>query len=154
MSEKRTELNNALKSALKAKNQVAMSTIRLINAAIKDRDIAARSKGDADGIHDDEILSLFQSMIKQRKDSSKVYREGNRDDLAEREEEEIKIIQTFLPAQLSEDEIKELVQSIIAEIGAQDIKDMGKVMGELKKNYADSIDFSKAGTILKELLNK
>ena len=153
MSEKRTELNNALKSALKAKDQVALSTTRLINAAIKDRDIAARAKGDTDGISDDEILSLLQSMVKQRKDSSKVYREGEREDLAEREEEEIKIIQNFLPAQLSDEEVKSLVQSIIEEIGAKDIKDMGRIMGVLKGKYAGQVDMGKASGLVKSVLN-
>ncbi|MGB1076950.1 MAG: GatB/YqeY domain-containing protein [Bdellovibrionales bacterium] len=153
MSEKRTELNNALKSALKAKDQVALSTTRLINAAIKDRDIAARAKGETDGISDDEILSLLQSMVKQRKDSSRVYRDGGREELAVREEEEIKIIQNFLPAQLSDEEVTEIIRSIIDDIGAKDIKDMGKVMGVLKGKYAGQIDMGKASGLVKTVLN-
>ncbi len=149
MSEKRTELNNSMKDAMKAKNATKLSTIRLINAAIKDRDIAARSKGDTDGISDDEILALLQSMVKQRKDSSSVYREGGREELAVREEEEIAIIQEFLPQQLSQEELKPVVEKIIQDTGAQDIKDMGKVMAVLKKDYAGRIDMGKASGLVR-----
>lgn len=152
MSEKRTELNNSLKIAQKAKEKVKTSTIRLINAAIKDRDIAARAKGNTDGIADDEILSLLQSMIKQRKESSKIYRDAERMDLAEREEEEIGIIQGFLPQQLGEDELKSIIKTIVAEIDATDIKDMGKVMGVLKGKYAGQLDMGKASTLVKGAL--
>ncbi len=152
MSEKRTELNNNLKIALKAKEKIKTSTLRLINAAIKDRDIADRTKGNTDGISDDEILSLLQSMIKQRKDSSRIYREAERLDLAEREEQEIEIIQEFLPQQLGEEELKTIIQGIIAESGASDIKDMGKVMGVLKSKYAGQLDMGKASGMVKSLL--
>lgn len=152
MSEQRTELNNSLKISLKAKEQIKVSTIRLINAAIKDRDIAARSKGDTDGISDDEILSLLQSMIKQRKDSSTIYREGNREDLAEREENEITIIQEFLPQQLDNDALKSIIEGVIADTGATDIKGMGQVMGVLKSKYAGQADMGKASGLVKGLL--
>ena len=152
MSEKRTELNNSLKISLKAKEKVKTSTIRLINAAIKDRDIAARGKGNTDGIADDEILSLLQSMIKQRKESFKIYRDAERMDLAEREEEEIGIIQEFLPQQLGEDELKGIIKTIVAEIDATDIKDMGKVMGVLKGKYAGQLDMGKASALVKGVL--
>ena len=152
MSEKRTELNNSLKISLKAKEKVKTSTVRLINAAIKDRDIAARGKGNTDGIADDEILSLLQSMIKQRKESFKIYRDAERMDLAEREEEEIGIIQEFLPQQLGEDELKGIIKTIVAEIDATDIKDMGKVMGVLKGKYAGQLDMGKASALVKGVL--
>lgn len=152
MSEKRTELNNSLKTALKAKEQIKVSTIRLINAAIKDRDIAARSKGDTDGISDEGILSLLQSMIKQRRDSSKVYREGDREDLALREDQEVEIIQEFLPKQLDDDTLKSIIEGVIADAGITDIKGMGKIMGVLKTKYAGQVDMGKAGGLVKGLL--
>lgn len=149
---KREEFNTALKGALKSKDQVAMSTIRLITAAMKDRDIAARSNGNMDGISDSEILSLLQSMIKQRQESAKTYREADRAELAEREEAEIKVIEQFLPAQMSEDEVSAAIDKIITDVGAADIKDMGKVMGALKDQYAGQLDMAKAGGLVKQKL--
>ena len=140
----REEFTTALKESLKAKDQVAMSTIRLITAAMKDRDIAARGSGNADGISDAEILSMMQSMIKQRQESSKTYRDNDRAELAEREEAEIVVIERFLPAQMSEDETDKAISDIIAEMDASSIKDMGKVMGELKSRYAGQLDMAKA----------
>ena len=129
-----------------------MSTIRLINAAIKDRDIAARTQGNGDGITDDEILSLMQSMIKQRQESSNTYAEVGRDDLAEREMDEIAVIRRFMPAQLDDEAVGAAIEKIIADVGAQSIKDMGKVMAELKSKYAGQIDMAKAGAMTKEKL--
>jgi hypothetical protein len=149
---KREEFNTALKEALKGKDQVAMSTIRLITAAMKDRDIAARSSGNMDGISEAEILSMLQSMIKQRQESAKTYRDAGREELAEREEAEIKVIERFLPKQMSEDEVSAAIDKIIADVGAHDIKDMGKVMGQLKSEYAGQIDMAKAGGMVKAKL--
>ena len=152
MSEKRAEINNAMKQALKDKDNLKLSTIRLINAALKDRDIAARSNGNSDGISDTEILALLQFMIKQRNESAKVYREGGRNELAEKEEAEVKIIQDFLPQQLSEEETKTAIDKAVTETGATDIKDMGKVMGYLKDNYTGRLDMGKAGGQVKPRL--
>lgn len=141
-----------MKDAMKNKNQTALSTIRLINAAIKDRDIAARSQGKADGIEDGEILSMLQSMIKQRQESAKTYCDAGREELAEREEAEIEVIKTFLPQQLGEDEVKNVIDQIVEETGADSIKDMGKIMGVLKSKYAGQVDMGKAGGLVKEKL--
>lgn len=148
----REEFTTALKEALKSKDQIAMSTIRLITAAMKDRDIAARSTGNQDGVSDAEILSMMQSMIKQRHESSKTYRDAERPELAEREEAEIKVIERFLPAQMSDDEVSAAIDAIIADVGASDIKDMGKVMNELKGKYAGQLDMAKAGGLVKQKL--
>ncbi len=150
--DKREEFSAALKVALKNKDQVALSTIRLIITALKDRDIAVREKGGSEGLADGEILLMLQSMIKQRQESSKTYSEAGRDDLAEREESEIDIIRSFMPKQLSDDELGELVSKLIAETGAQSIKDMGRVMGILKDKYAGQADMGKAGAIAKTKL--
>ncbi len=148
----REDFTTALKQAMQSKDTVALSTIRLITAAMKDRDIAARGKGDADGIADTEILSMLQSMIKQRQESSKTYRDHKRNDLAEREEAEIVVIERFLPQQMSEEETGQAVEAIIAEVSASSIKDMGKVMGELKTRYAGKLDMAKAGGVVKAKL--
>ena len=145
----REEFTTALKQAQKSKDQVAMSTIRLITAAMKDRDIAARGNGNAEGIPDTEILSMMQSMIKQRQESSRTYADANRPELAERELAEIKVIERFLPAQMGEADVAGAIETIIAEVGAADIKDMGKVMGELKSRYAGQIDMAKAGGVVR-----
>lgn len=150
--DKRVEFNAALKEALKKQDQMATSTIRLILAALKDRDIAARGQGKADGVDDTEILSMLQSMIKQRQESAKIYCDAGREELAEREESEIEMIQTFLPAQMSEDDVGVAISKIMDDVGASDIKDMGKVMGVLKKEYAGQIDMSKASCMVKAKL--
>ena len=150
--DKRSEFNAALKEALKEKDQIAMSTIRLILAALKDRDIVARGQGQADGIEESEILSMMQSMIKQRQESAKTYCDAGREELAEREEAEIEVIQKFLPKQLSEEEVSEIIGTLIEETGASDIKDMGKIMGRLKGEYAGQIDMGKAGGLVKTRL--
>ncbi len=150
--DKREEFKMQLKEAMKAKDKIALSTIRLILAALKDRDIAARGKGQADGIEEAEILSMLQSMIKQRKESMKTYEEAGREDLAEQEGQEINVIQHFLPSQLDEAQVVAEIDAIIAETGADNIKDMGKVMGALKSKFAGQIDMGKAGALVKEKL--
>ena len=147
-------LDKSLKDAMRARDSQKISTIRLINAAIKDRDIAVRSEDNLEGVSDEEILSILSKMIKQRQESAKQYEEGGRLELAQQEFDEIKIIETFLPKQLNEEETKKICADVISKIGANSLKDMGKVMGELKKTHADEIDFSKAGSLIKELLNK
>ncbi len=149
---KREEINSALKTAMKEKDQVALSTVRLINAALKDRDINARGSGNAEGIPDSEILSMLQSMIKQRLESAKTYADAGRPELAEREQAEIKVIETFLPKQMSEDEVAAAIDKIISETGAADIKAMGQVMGQLKVQYAGQMDMGKAGGLVKAKL--
>ena len=148
----RENIDNALKTALKAKDQVALSTMRLIAAALKDRDIAARGNDNPDGISDEEILSMLQTMIKQRTESAKMYRDGDRPELAVNEECEIEIIKNFLPTQLSVDEKKQATAKAIAETGAGSIKDMGQVMGYLKAHYAGQMDFSSASQDVKTSL--
>jgi len=148
----REEFTTTLKKAMQSKDQIALSTIRLITAAVKDRDIAARSNGNDDGITDAEILSLLQSMVKQRQESSKTYTDAGRPELAEREEAEIKIIEGFLPQQMSEEETGAAIDAIISETGASSIKDMGKVMNALKEKYAGQLDMAKAGGAVKAKL--
>jgi len=150
--EKREEFNSALKEALKEQNQTAVSTIRLMLAALKDRDIAARGQGNDDGINDTEILSMMQSMIKQRHESAKMYDDAGREELAEREEAEIEIIEKFLPAQLSEDDVDKIVVELMEEHGASEMKDMGKVMAALKTRYAGQMDMGKASALVKSKL--
>lgn len=149
----RNELNDALKAAMRAKDSCGVATIRLILAALKDRDIQNRGKGAADGIADDEILGLLQSMVKQRRESIDAYRRGGRNDLAEREEEEITVIERFLPRQLSAEETESAVTEAIGETEAGGIKDMGKVMAHLKEHYPGRMDFAKASKIAKERLS-
>jgi len=149
----RNEINDALKSEMKGKNAIAVSTIRLIIAAIKDRDIAARSKGNEDGISDAEILQVLQTMVRQRHDSIALYKKGGRQDLADQEAHEIRVIESFLPRQLSADEMASAVDHVVAETGATSIKDMGKAMGALRARYAGQMDFGKASALLKERLS-
>ena len=148
----RARLNEELKQALKAKESLAVSTLRLILAALKDRDIAARSKGNCDGIGEEEILDLLQKMVKQRLDSIEAYRKGGRQDLVDREAGEIEVIKRFLPKELDPAEATEAVESTIAELQANSIKDMGKVIGTLKQRYAGRMDFAKASRMVKERL--
>ncbi|PPR40144.1 MAG: hypothetical protein CFH29_00106 [Alphaproteobacteria bacterium MarineAlpha7_Bin1] len=148
----RKQISVSLQEALKAKNQTKTSTLRLILAALKDRDIAERSKGNANGLNDDAILKLLQSMIKQRKESIEFYEKGNRLELADKEKEEINHIKNFLPKQLSENEVKTIVKSTISELGAKDVRDMGKVMSFLREKYSGQMDLSIAGKLLKEHL--
>lgn len=148
----RETLKKELIEALKEKNETKTATIRLINAAIKDKDIEVRPKGNTDGIDETAILSLLQSMIKQRKESIEMYKKGNREDLVQKEQAEIDIIQSFLPKQMSEDDMKKAIQEIITEVSASSVKDMGKVMGALKQKYAGKMDFSQASQVIKTLL--
>lgn len=149
----REKLNESLKQATKAKDSCAVATIRLILAALKDRDIAARTKGDGDVISDDEILSLLQTMIKQRRESSDLYTKGNRAELAERELKEIAIIQSFMPEQMSEDDIAAAVASVIEELGVSGLKEMGNVMGVLRERYAGRMEFGTASAEAKKKLS-
>ncbi len=150
----RQDINEALKTAMKAKDTRATSTLRLILAALKDRDIAARGEGKGDGgIPEDAILEMLQKMIKQRHDSIEQYALGNRPDLVRQEEEEIEIIKTFLPKQMSEDEVKAAIDATVADIGAASIKDMGKTMAALKERYAGKMDFTKASQLVKTRLS-
>ena len=149
----RTRLSDELKVAMKAKDSCRTSTLRLILAALKDRDIAARGKGNADGIEEDEILSMLQTMVKQRKESITMYEKGGREELAAREAEEIKVIQDFLPSQLSEEETAAAVGEIITETDAASLKDMGRTMAELRSRYAGLMDFSVASDIVKAQLS-
>ncbi|MBR7158758.1 MAG: GatB/YqeY domain-containing protein [Alphaproteobacteria bacterium] len=148
----RDDLRDALKTAMIEKSDNKVSTIRLIIAAIKDRDIAARSTGNLDGISDAEILVLLQSMIKQRNDSIEMYTKGGRSDLAEAEKSEIDIIRTFMPKQLGEAETASAISEAISATGAVGLKDMGKVMALLREKYAGQIDFSQASVKVKEQL--
>jgi len=148
----RTELNEALKTAMKEKDETSVSTLRLIVAALKDRDIAARSKGNQDGIGDDDIFGLLQSMVKQRRESIDLYEKGGCVELAQKEAEEIAVIERFLPAQMADGEMAAAIANVVEETGAESIKDMGKVMGALKQRYTGSMDFSKASQMVKEKL--
>jgi len=149
----RKKINEQFNSALKSKNKTLVSTFRLILAAIKERDIANRSGGKKEEIKDQEIVKVLQKMKKQRQDSADLYKKGERLELLEAEEAEIKIIETFLPKLLSEEETKKICKEIIETTGASSIKDMGKIMGSLKQKYSDSLDFSKANIIVKGLLS-
>ena len=148
----RQNITDKTKEAMKAKDAIRVSTLRLVSAAIKDRDIAARSEDRCGGIADDEILSLLTKMVKQREESAKTYEDNGRPELAERERTEIDIVREFMPKPLSDDEMKAAVQKIIDDAGATCLKDMGKVMGGLKKDYAGRIDMGKAGALVKEHL--
>jgi hypothetical protein len=142
------------KNALKSKDKIQISTYRLILSGIKDLDISNRSGPNKKDTDDGDIKKLLKKMIKQRSESIDIYKKNNRKDLLEVEQEESEILSGYLPKQLSEEETKKICTQIVSKIGASSIKDMGKVMGELKKQYADSLDFAIAGSLLKELLNK
>ena len=148
------KINDEYKTALKSKDKNKISTYRLILSGIKDLDISNRSGPSKKETDDEDIKKLLKKMIKQRNESVEIYKKNKREDLLKIEQGEIDLLSTYLPKQLSEEETKKICSEIITKVGAQTIKDMGKVMGELKKNYSDSIDFSKAGSMLKELLNK
>ncbi|MGE3623562.1 MAG: GatB/YqeY domain-containing protein [Bdellovibrionales bacterium] len=148
----RTQFTDALKKAMLEKDERSVATLRLVMAKLKDQDIAARPSGNTEGIKDDQIVSMLQGMIKQRRESIELYQKGNRADLAKQEGEEIAVIERFLPKQMSEDEIKAVIAKIVADTGAKDVKDMGKVMAELKKNYAGQMDFSQASALVKSQL--
>ena len=148
----RKKIEDNLQLALKEKNRTLISTLRLIMAGIKDKDIACRSKDNKEGIKDEDIKQLLKKMIKQRNESIEIYKKSNRNDLLDIEKKEVQIISKFLPKQFSEEETNKICKDTINKIGATSVRDMGKVMGMLKKNYADVLDFSKAGLILKNML--
>jgi uncharacterized protein YqeY len=149
----RERLTATLKTSMKEKNQVAVSTLRLILTAVKDRDIAARSKGVDDGISDADILQVLQTMVRQRHDSIEMYKQGDRPELAAREAEEITVIEGFMPRQLGDAEIEVAIASVIEDTGASSIKDMGKAMGALRERFAGQMDFGKASAMLKAKLS-
>lgn len=149
----RERLSQSLKEAMRSKDDRAVSTLRLILAALKDRDIAARTKGQNAGISDDDILGMLQSMVKQRRDSIAMYEKGGRLELAQQEQEEIDVIQRFLPAQLTDAEMKAQIDTLIEELGASGLKEMGKVMGELRSRYAGRMDFGRASAMVKQQLS-
>ena len=148
------KINENYKNSLKSKDKVEISTYRLILSAIKDLDISNRSGVEKKETDENDIKKLLKKMIKQRSESIEVYKKNNRNDLLEIEEGEVSVLTEYLPKQLSEEETKNICSEIINSTGASPVKDMGKVMGELKKKHSDTIDFSKAGAILKEILNK
>ena len=148
----RKKIEADLQLVLKEKNRIAISTLRLIIAGIKDKDIAFRSKDNKEGIKEDDIKQLLKKMIKQRNESIEIYKKSNRNDLLDIEKKEVQIISKFLPKQFSEEETNKICKDTINKIGATSVRDMGKVMEMLKKNYADVLDFSKAGLILKNML--
>lgn len=150
----RERFNTELKEAMKAKEQKRLSTIRLILAGLKERDIANRTEASREGVSDDEILVLLAKMVKQREESAAAYDAGGRPELAQSERGEIDIIRNFMPRQLSVDEAKAAIEKAVAETGAASLKDMGKVMGLLKERFSGQIDFAKAGAALKEVLGK
>ena len=148
----RQAFTDRLKQAMKAREMRTVSTIRLILAELKDRDIAARGRGNVEGISDVEIQRMLRAMIKQRRDSIMLYEQGNRGDLAQQEREEIAVIEGFLPNQLDQSEIEAAVVAVIGETGAAGLKDMGRVMGVLRERHNGVIDFARAGAIAKRLL--
>ena len=145
-------LQAELKAAMLAKDARTVSCLRMVLAAVKDKDIAARPKGQADGITDDEILSLLQTMVKQRRESIALYQQGGRQDLVDQEQGEIVVIEKFMPAQMDEAEMTAVVTQVIAELGAVSVKDMGRVMAALKERFAGRMDFARAGAQVKAAL--
>ena len=148
------KIDTDYKNVLKSKDKIQISTYRLILSGIKDLDISNRSGPNKKNTDDEDIKKLLKKMIKQRSESIDIYKKNNRRDLLEVEEKESEILLGYLPKQLSDEETKKICTQTVSKLGASSIKDMGKVMGELKKQYADSLDFAKAGSLLKELLNK
>lgn len=146
----RVQINEELKTAMKARDQRKIDALRLINSSIKDKDINSRTEESREGISDDAIMSLMQSMIKQRRESADIYRNANRPELAEKEESEIAVIESFLPKQLSDEDAVTAIDEVIRAVGASSIKDMGKIMAELKSKYAGQMDFSKVGGLVKD----
>jgi uncharacterized protein YqeY len=148
----RTRIGDALKEAMKARDADRLSTLRLINAAIKDRDIALRGDGRDDGVTEAELLQILGKMVKQRQESARAYEEGGRLELAEKERAEIGVIEGFLPRQLSDEEVEAAIAQAISDTGADGIRDMGKVMGELKARYTGQMDFGAVGPVVKARL--
>ena len=148
----RERINLALKDAVKAQDKARMSTLRLINAAIKDRDIAARTTGNSDGVGDAEVLEILCKMVKQRREAATTYEEAGRLELAEQETTEISIISDFLPRQLDSEQMEAVCKEVVGELGASGLKDMGRTMGALKERFAGRMDFGKASAVVKKLL--
>lgn len=148
----RERINLALKDAVKAQDKPRMSTLRLINAAIKDRDIAARTGGKSDGVGDAEVLEILSKMVKQRREAATTYEEAGRLELAEQEQTEISIISDFLPRQLDSEQMEAACKEVVGELGATGLKDMGRTMGALKERFSGQMDFGKASAVVKKLL--
>ena len=148
----RAEIMQAMKDAMKAGDKPRLSTIRLMQSAIKDKDIASRTDGRNDGVSDADLLELFSKMVKQRRESADMYEKGGRADLVASEKAEIAVLEEFMPKQMSEAETKAAVEAVVAEVGATSVKDMGKVMAALKTKYAGQMDFGKAGAVVKAAL--
>ena len=150
----KSKIDNDYKKVLKSKDKAKISTFRLILSSIKDLEISNRSGPNKKVTDNEDIKKLLKKMIKQRSESIEIYKKNNRQDLSEVEEGEVQVLTSYLPKQLSEEETNKVCKETVNKIGANSIKDIGKIMGELKKNYSDNLDFSKAGSILKTLLNK
>lgn len=148
----RARLTEALKTAMKAKDECAVSTVRLILARLKERDIEARPKGNPNGISDAEMVAMMQGMIRQRHESIELYEKGGRPELAQKERDEIAVIESFMPRQLSEEEMGQAIRQVIGEVGASGMKDMGRVMAKLRERYAGTMDFAKASGVVKAQL--
>ena len=149
----RAKITDGIKTAMREKDQLRLSTLRLINAAVKDQDIAARARGNADGVDDGEVLAILAKMVKQRQESARAYEEGGRLELAEKEQAEIAVIEDYLPRQRSQAEAEAAVEAAISEAGASSIRDMGRVMGTLKGKYAGQMDFGAVGPMVKARLS-
>ena len=149
----RETFTSALKESMKAGDRTRVSTVRMILAALKERDIDARGKGNSNGIEEGDIQRMLQGLIKQRREAIELYKQGNRPELVQKEQEEIAVIETFLPKQMSDSEAEAAIKQVIAAVGAQSVKDMGKVMAALKEKYAGQLDLSKAGGVVKRLLS-
>lgn len=152
MTTLRTRLTEALKEAMRARNPRVVSTVRMVLATLKDRDIAARPQGNATGIDDAQIITMLKGMIKQRQELIVLYRQGDREELATQEAEEIAIIEGFMPKQMDEAETEAAIRAVIAEIGAASLKDMGRCMAELRARFAETMDFARASAAVKRLL--
>ena len=150
----RQRLSDSLKEAMKARDQRVVSTLRMVLAQLKDRDIAARPSGNSSGIGESEIEELLMKMVKQRQESITLYKQGNRADLVQQEEEEIAVIERFMPKQMDESEAAAAIDAVVAETGAQSVKDMGKVMAKLKERFAGRLDLSKAGALVRQRLSQ
>lgn len=148
----REQINESLKGAVKGKDRRRMCTLRLVNAAIKDRDIAARTAG-RENVDDDEIRQILAKMVKQREESVGLYEQAGRMELAEQEREEMEIIRSFLPRQMSEDEVKVACETVVTDIGASGLRDMGRTMSTLKERYPGQMDFGRASCVVKQMLN-
>jgi uncharacterized protein YqeY len=148
----RERITTEMKAAMREKNSARVSTLRLINAAIKDQDIAARGKGESEGVGEADVLAILGKMVKQRQESARAYEEGGRLELAEKEREEIVILEEFLPRQLSDEEVAKAIADAIAATGAESIRDMGKVMGALKSKYTGQMDFGAVGPRVRDML--